>query len=93
MEFVMVYFGAETDDLYTGAHVPFAQGEDKIRFFHNNDAACAAGYGGPGIVFFRNFEEPQHRYPGTGDIREWVKPLRVPTIFAFADDKIELIFE
>lgn len=53
-KFSLVYFGAETDALYTGTHVPFAERNDKIRFYHA-DAACGTEYGvtAPGIVFFR----------------------------------------
>jgi len=51
-KFVMVHFGEESDAA-RAAHVGFAQTDDKLRFFHNADAACATEFGGSGIVFFR----------------------------------------
>jgi hypothetical protein len=51
-KFVMVHFGSESDK-YHSTHVSFAQTDDKFRFFHNSDAACATQYGTSGITLFR----------------------------------------
>ena len=96
-KFVIAFFGAETDDLYKDAHVPYANGEDKITFVHMDDAACAKEYGAsaPGIVFFRTFEETTLVYSGKADkesLMSFVKPLMVPTLFEFSDDEIEAVF-
>lgn len=91
----MVHFGQESDAA-RGAHVGFAQTDDKFRFFHNADAACAGEYGASGIVMFRQFEENQINYDGANDsaaIAAWVAPLTVPTVFAFSEDFIEPIFD
>jgi len=96
-KFVIGYFGALTEALYTDAHVAYANTEDKIVFVHNNDAECAKEHGvtGSGIVFFRKFETNQNLYAGKPDkdsLVAFVKPLMVPTCFEFTDDEIEAIF-
>ena len=91
----MVHFGEETAESHA-AHVAFAQGDDKFRFFHNSDAACATEYGHTGIVLFRQFEETQVNYSGANsadDIKAWAAPLTIPTVFAFDEDMIEPIFD
>ena len=57
-KFVMAYFGAEDSELFTAAHNPVADVEDKVTFVHNNDAECAKEFDVtmPGEVFFRKFE-------------------------------------
>jgi protein disulfide-isomerase A1 len=96
-KFVVAFFGAETDALYTEAHVPYASQEDKILFAHNSDAACASSYGAsaPGVVFFRKFETEVNLYSGAGDkdsLVSFVKPLMVPTVFEFSEEEIEAVF-
>ena len=94
-KFVMVHFGEESDAA-RAAHVGFAQTNDKFRFFHNSDAACASEYGGSGIVLFRTFEETQVRYEGANDssaLEAWSGPLTVPTVFSFEEDMIAPIFD
>jgi len=95
--FVLAYFGSESDKLFTEAHVPVADAEDKISFFHTADAACATHYNvqSPGIVFFRKFETEQNVYAGEADkdsLSTWFKPLMVPTLFKFSENEIEAIF-
>jgi len=88
-KFVMVFFGKDSDKLYTDVHVPYAQGEDKIVFVHLDDAECATKYGAsaPGFVFVRRFEEKNMPFTGTAatkdDLVAFVKPLMVPTVFEF----------
>ena len=96
-KFVIAYFGAESDALYTDAHVAYANSDDKISFVHTDDAACASEYGAstPGIVFFRKFETTANVYSGAADkdsLVAFVKPLMVPTVFEFTEDEIEAIF-
>lgn len=96
-KFLLAFFGSENDALFKDAHVPTAESEDKIAFFHTADAACAQHYNvqAPGIVFFRKFEEEQNRYTGAADkdeLQKWFKPLMVPTLFKFTEDEIEAIF-
>ena len=94
-KFVMVHFGQDgTED--RAKHVAFAQRNDKLRFFHNSDAACASEYGvatPSEITFFRQFEEKQLAYPGEGELEGWSKGLMVPTVFSFTEDMIEHIFD
>jgi len=96
-KFVIAYFGAESEALYTDAHVGYANTEDKIAFVHTDDAACATEHGAstPGIVFFRKFETTTNAYSGAADkdsLVAFVKPLMVPTVFEFTEDEIEAIF-
>lgn len=76
----------------------FAQVEDGITFVHSSDEACAKENGVasvPGIAFFRKFEESPLAYAGAADkdaLVQWVKPLRVPTVFEFTEEEIEPIF-
>lgn len=96
-KFVVAFFGAETDALYTDAHVPYASAEDKILFAHTSDAACASSYGAsaPGVVFFRKFETETNLYSGAADkdsLVSFVKPLMVPTVFEFSEEEIEAVF-
>jgi len=95
--FVMAFFGQESDELYK-AHVAFAQTDDKFRFFHTTDGDCAKEFGSsaPGIVLFRKFETEAVPYTGAADanaLKDFAKPLMIPTIFLFDDDKIEFIFD
>jgi len=95
-KFVLAFFGDEGHDLYKNAHVPFANTEEKITFFHT-DADCAKDHDGeaPGLVFFRKFEENKVKYSGNADkdeLSKFVKPLMVPTVFEFGEDEIEHIF-
>jgi protein disulfide-isomerase A1 len=94
-KFVIVHFGQESDESRT-AHTAFAQQDDKFRFFHNADAACATQYGASGITLFRQFEETQIAYSGDNNadaIAAWAAPLTMPTVFAFDEDKIGPIFD
>jgi len=96
-KFVIGFFGAETDALYTDAHVPYASAEDKIVFAHTTDAACATSFGAatPGVVFFRKFETETNLYTGAADkdsLTAFVKPLMVPTVFEFSEEEIEAVF-
>lgn len=96
-KFMIAYFGAETEALYTDVHVPYATTEDKISFVHTSDADCAKEHSvtAPGLVFFRQFEEKQVPYTGKADkdaLVEFVKPLMVPTVFSFSEDEIEAVF-
>lgn len=96
-KFVVAYFGAEDTALYTEAHVPYANAEDKIVFVHG-DLSCQEQFGLSGdakIVFFRQFEEQVNAYGGAADkdsLMSFVKPLMVPTLFEFSEDEIEAIF-
>jgi protein disulfide-isomerase A1 len=95
-KFVVAYFGEESDSLYTEAHVPYASSEDNIVFVHA-PAECASEHSAaaPGIMFFRNFEEPKVAYTGAPDkdtLKAFVQPLTVPTVFEFSEDMIEPIF-
>ena len=79
-KFVIAFFGSESDALYTGAHVPYANSEDKIVFVHTDDSSCATTHGAssPGIVFFRKFETTTNVYSGAADkdsLVSFVKPL------------------
>lgn len=96
-KFALVFFGDEADALFTGAHVPLANKNDKIAFFNVKDGECAKQHSGsaPGIVFFRKFEETVVPYTGAADsdaLQEFVKPLMVPTVFEFSEEEIEPIF-
>lgn len=96
-KFILAYFGAEDTPLFTDVHVAFANTEDKVQFFHVDDATCAKEYQvtAPGIAFLRNFEDPIVPYTGAADkeaLAAWVKPLMVPTVFEFSEDEIEAIF-
>ena len=91
----MVHFGQESDEA-RATHVGFAQTNDKFRFFHNTDAACATEYGASGIMLFRQFEEQKIAYDGKQDseaLAAWAAPLTIPTVFAFSEDMIEPIFD
>jgi protein disulfide-isomerase A1 len=96
-KFIIGYFGPEDNVLYTEAHVPYANAEDKITFMHA-DSSCLEKFGlsgGPKIVFFRNFETKENEYTGGPDkdsLMNFVKPLMVPTVFEFSEDEIEAIF-
>jgi len=90
-KFVLAFFGDESEALFKDAHVPYANGEDKIAFVHVADADCAAAHGAtaPGAVFFRKFEETTLVYSGAADkdaLQAFVKPLMVPTVFEFTDE-------
>jgi len=97
VKFIVAFFGSETSTLFTEAHVPYANAEDKITFV-NADLACQEKYGLSGddkIVFFRGFEEKVNAYTGGPDkdsLMSFVKPLMVPTVFEFSEDEIEAIF-
>jgi len=96
-KFVIAFFGAESESLYTDAHVAYANSEDKIAFVHTDDAACATEHGAkaPGLVFFRKFETTTNVYTGGADkdaLVAFVKPLMVPTVFEFTEEEIEAIF-
>jgi len=97
-KFVIAFFGANLEDaLYTEAHVKMSESEEKIAFVHNLDAACATEFGAtqPSLVFFRQFEEKVVVYTGAADkeaLLTFVKPLMVPTVFAFTEDEIEAVF-
>merc|ERR1712127_500782 len=97
-KFTLAFFGANLDDaLYNEAHVKLSDSEEKVGFIHNTDAACAAEFGAkqPGIVFFRQFEEKSVVYSGAADkdsLLAFIKPLQVPTVFAFTEDEIEAVF-
>ena len=96
-KFVIAYFGAESEALYTNAHVAYANTEDKIVFVHTDDEACATEHGAstPGLMFFRKFETTNNAYTGAADkdsLVNFVKPLMVPTVFEFTEDEIEAIF-
>jgi protein disulfide-isomerase A1 len=96
-KFLIAYFGAEDTALYTEAHVPYANAEDKIVFVHA-ELSCQEQFGLSGdakIVFFRQFEEKVNAYSGAADkdaLIAFVKPLMVPTVFEFSEDEIEAIF-
>lgn len=96
-KFLIAYFGAEDNALYTEAHVPYANAEDKIVFVHA-DLSCQEQFGLSGdakIVLFRHFEEKVNAYGGAADkdaLISFVKPLMVPTVFEFSEDEIEAIF-
>jgi len=95
-KFSLVYFGALDNALYTEAHVKLAENEEKIQFYHA-DASCGAdlGVSGDALVFFRQFETKQNNYDGAADkdsLQAWIKPLQVPTVFAFTEDEIEAVF-
>jgi len=96
-KFILAYFGAEDTPLFTDVHVAFANTEDKVQFFHVDDATCAKEYQvtAPGIAFLRNFEDPIVPYTGAADkeaLAAWVKPLMVPTVFEFTEEEIEAVF-
>ena len=96
-KFVIAYFGADSESLYTDVHVGYANTEDKIAFVHSDDAACATEYGAstPGLVFFRKFETTTNVYTGAANkdaLIAFVKPLMVPTVFEFTEDEIEAVF-
>uniref|UniRef100_A0A7S3CQC5 Protein disulfide-isomerase n=1 Tax=Strombidium rassoulzadegani TaxID=1082188 RepID=A0A7S3CQC5_9SPIT len=96
-KFVLAYFGEESDALFTEAHVPLANKNDKILFVHTKEAGCAEQFksSAPSIVFFRKFEETVNPYSGKADpdaLLEFVKPLMVPTVFEFTEEQIEAIF-
>jgi len=96
-KFVIAFFGAESESLYTDAHVAYANSEDKIAFVHTDDASCATEHGAkaPGLVFFRKFETTTNVYTGGADkdaLVAFVKPLMVPTVFEFTEEEIEAIF-
>lgn len=96
-KFVLAYFGAEDNKLYTDVHVPFANSEDKVQFFHVADEACAKEHQvtAPGLAFLRNFEEPVVPYTGAAEkdaLAAWVKPLMVPTVFEFTEEEIDAVF-
>lgn len=95
-KFSLVYFGALDNALYTDAHVKLAENEEKIQFYHA-EAACGADFGASGnaLVFFRQFETKQNLYEGAADkdsLQTFIKPLQVPTVFAFTEDEIEAVF-
>jgi len=97
-KFSLVYFGSNNEhELYTEAHAKLSDTEDKITFYHNHEATCAQEHGvtGNGLVFFRQFETKQNLYDGKADkesLSAWIKPLQVPTVFAFTEDEIEAVF-
>ena len=97
-KFSIVYFGSNNEhELYTEAHAKYSEAEDKIQFYHNNEATCAQEHGvtGNGLVFFRQIETKVNVYDGKADkdsLAAWVKPLQVPTVFAFTEDEIEAVF-
>lgn len=75
-KFVMAYFGAETDALFTDVHLKIAAANDKVQFVHVADESCATGFGAkaPGLVFFRQFEDKEHVYTGAAvqaDVEKW----------------------
>jgi len=96
-KFIIAYFGAEDHPLYSEAHVPYANAEDKIAFVHA-DIACQENHGLSGdskIVLFRQFEDKMVTYTGNPDkdgLQNFIKPLMVPTVFEFTEDEIEAIF-
>lgn len=48
-----------------------------------------------GPVFFRQFETKTNVYSGAADkeaLLAYIKPLMVPTVFAFTEDEIEAVF-
>lgn len=93
----MVYFGEESEPLYHGAHVRYAESTDNIEFVHA-PAECAAEHEAPapGIALFRNFDSPKHIYNGEATkeaLQEFVKPLTVPTLFEFTEEHVGAIFD
>lgn len=98
-KFMLAYFGAESEELFSNAFVGFAEMEDKITFVNTDEEACAAEFGAsaPGIVLFRQFEEKTVVWTGEAccknELSAWVKPLMVPTVFEFTEDEIEAVFQ
>lgn len=96
--FVMVYFGEEGNDLFSKGHIGVANSEEKILFFHTNDADCKTKYNvadKPTMSLFRKFEEKQTNWNGDADvekIKAWFAPLMVPTLFKFTDEEIDTVF-
>jgi len=96
-KFTIAYFGPEDNSLFTEAHVPYANAEDKIVFVHA-DLACQEKFdlsGDAKIVLFRQFETKVNAYSGAPDkdsLISFVKPLMVATVFEFSEDEIEAIF-
>lgn len=93
----MLFFGQESDDLFKNAHVALADVEDKVQFFHTDDASCASHFGAsaPSIVFTRQFETKHNVYSGAADkdeLKKWFKPLTVPTLFKFTEEEIDPVF-
>jgi protein disulfide-isomerase A1 len=96
-KFALVFFGDVADALFTGAHEPLANKNDKVAFFNVKDEACAKEHSvsAPGLAFFRKFEETTVPYTGKADpdsLHDFIKPLMVPTVFEFTEDEIEPIF-
>ena len=96
-KFTIAYFGPEDNSLFTEAHVPYANAEDKIVFVHA-DLACQEKFdlsGDAKIVLFRQFETKVNAYSGAPDkdsLNSFVKPLMVATMFRFTTSEIEFIF-
>ena len=85
---VVAFFGDEADPLFQEAHYPYADSDESVEFVHA-PAECAVDQDAPvpGIVLFRNFDEPKHIYTGPADkksLKDFVKSLKTPTVFEFS---------
>jgi protein disulfide-isomerase A1 len=94
----LVYFGDQSEALYKDAYIPYAGTEDNNNNFYHAPGDCASEHGGksPGIVFFKDFDEPKIAYDGAPTaeaLKKFVKPLSVPTLFELAEDKVAFVFE
>jgi len=66
--------------------------------FAHVPAECAAEHEAPapGIVLFRNFEEPKHIYTGPAEppaLEKFVNGLKTPLVFEFSQEHIGAIFD
>lgn len=88
VEEIVAYIGDLDNALYKRVHLPIADLNAQVKFFHvQDDAACAKEHllsSGQGLVYIKNFDEPMIPYTGAADklaFSNWISPLMVPKIF------------
>lgn len=72
-KYILAYFGSLEHALFRDVHLPIADLNAAVKFFHvTDDAACAKEHlvkSGQGLSFIKNFDnERVHPYTGAADI-------------------------
>lgn len=94
-KFLVVFYGAGDSSEYK-EYEKVASGDDKHQYLHNAEGAAPEGLTAPGVVVFRQFDEPTVVFEGTLStlaLKKFVDNASVPTLIEFSDEYIEPIFQ
>jgi protein disulfide-isomerase A1 len=94
-KFLVVFFGSADSDEYKEFNKA-ASADDKHTFLHNPTGVAPEGLTAPGVVVFRQFDEPTVVHTGeatSAAISAFILNASVPTLIEFSDEFIEPIFQ